>query len=723
MRLLAYTFVVYSFAVFFMACLEENVAGSGSQSGNAIHGVITDSTGQAVAKVTVTIIPKGYNALTDELKSDWTTQTNNEGHYHFENVDAGNYNIEAINPKDSTIVLVQNIEVNEEKPDVSIQNATLEAPGAITVPLNGLNASEGGYIYIPGTNIYLEIDSTSLTRGAITLSFVPAGEYQALQYLTTKPTEHSGQNLLTNHIEVKPSETSKIRGTYIEGIIQDENGAIPESIQVTLVPKGYLPWETNTNIRVFETITDQNGVYRFESIDSGTYSLESYNPETGHRALQTNLTISGDTLTLKTDTLHETGTLIVHLPTKVNEPGGFVHIPSTTIYTQVDLTSFEQGYVVLDPVPDAHLTSVRYVKSFDLVEETKFEIKKADTTILNKFIKWKHHRTAVIHTQNAVKLSGHLVHFPLLVRLNKNDFEFDEFQNAGADLLFTKPNGTILPHEIEFWSADEGKADVWVRIDTIHADRHFQELVMYWGNPSSATTNGKSEVFANNQFEGVWHLSEAAGNANNHFKDASGKLRHATGFNLAANSETLGVSGKTQLFDGENGYIILGDRAITNNSFYTISLWCKIKSGQTNMKVLSEAGSTQDSALFSIGQGYSDMHKADVFIRDDDHTDQLAHIKSLDTAFDDTWHLITWTDSLGAFSLYVDGERSVFGSYVKNLKRLNPTTLGGTLREQFTHAVEGTMDEVRFSSVIRSSDWIKLSFKTQKPGATIVEFR
>ena len=54
--------------------------------------------------------------------------------------------------------------------------------------------------------------------------------------------------------------------------------------------------------------------------------------------------------------------------------------------------------------------------------------------------------------------------FPLLVRLDKDWFDFSQAKANGEDIRFATGTGTPLAYEIDAWDAAKGTASIWVRI-------------------------------------------------------------------------------------------------------------------------------------------------------------------------------------------------------------------------------------------------------------------
>jgi len=72
--------------------------------------------------------------------------------------------------------------------------------------------------------------------------------------------------------------------------------------------------------------------------------------------------------------------------------------------------------------------------------------------------------------------------FPLLVRLDKNWFNFSQAKSHGEDIRFTTSAGKPLAHQVEQWDAAGGTASIWVRIPAIRGNAR-QEIKIFWARP------------------------------------------------------------------------------------------------------------------------------------------------------------------------------------------------------------------------------------------------
>jgi hypothetical protein len=68
---------------------------------------------------------------------------------------------------------------------------------------------------------------------------------------------------------------------------------------------------------------------------------------------------------------------------------------------------------------------------------------------------------------NGAGVLAPVLKFPVLVRLDKTNFDFSVVNNTGVTVGFKKSDGALLPFEIERWDSGSGQAEIWVLVDTI----------------------------------------------------------------------------------------------------------------------------------------------------------------------------------------------------------------------------------------------------------------
>jgi len=166
---------------------------------------------------------------------------------------------------------------------------------------------------------------------------------------------------------------------------------------------------------------------------------------------------------------------------------------------------------------------------------------------------WKHAGSLyVLTTPEGANLpaSASLKSFPLLVRLQRDTFDFSQAQNDGADLLFSTASGQPLPYQIEEWDPQPGTAALWVRVPQIRGGDRL-ELRIHWGQAGAVSeSNGRAMFHPFNGYLSVWHMSDPV-------QDETGVLKMKD----RGTTATAGVIGRARQFPGGHG--IFGGDQIT----------------------------------------------------------------------------------------------------------------------------------------------------------------
>ena len=158
---------------------------------------------------------------------------------------------------------------------------------------------------------------------------------------------------------------------------------------------------------------------------------------------------------------------------------------------------------------------------------------------------WQHSGSMfILTTPEGADLPAEVVvrDFPLLVRLNKDFFDFSQAKADGADLRFSTVSGEPLAYQIEEWDATRGLAAIWVRIPVITGNAR-QEIKVYWGNTAAVSESSGPAVFNSaNDFAAVLHMNETV-------QDEVGTIAAMdAGTNLST-----GVIGKSRTFSEGKG--------------------------------------------------------------------------------------------------------------------------------------------------------------------------
>jgi biopolymer transport protein ExbB len=308
--------------------------------------------------------------------------------------------------------------------------------------------------------------------------------------------------------------------------------------------------------------------------------------------------------------------------------------------------------------------------------------------------------------------------FPLLVRLNAQNFPFGEARRDGADIRFVDTLGNNLNYEIERWDDKNAVAEVWVLVPRIAGNSRSNVILMFWGNTLATPTSSGTSVFADNSL--VFHMSEDP--STTQIQDDSGQGN--TGFvqnQAQPGMNGDGIAGNGLTLDGTNSFLSTSLR-LTAPQPVAISLWLKTH-GSTSGGVAGFANKQSgnnvdyDRAIEMDSQGrlsFSILHDG-----------VLSTVSSLESYSDDQWHFIVAQLSSSGQYLFVDGE-----AVADDPATTNADTYLGFWRFGEAPATEdsagdffsGSLDEARITLAPLSDAWIKLAYATQRPDATAVRY-
>lgn len=290
--------------------------------------------------------------------------------------------------------------------------------------------------------------------------------------------------------------------------------------------------------------------------------------------------------------------------------------------------------------------------------------------------------------------------FPLLLRLDSSWFSFAGTARGGGDVRVTWRD-RVLPMEVERWDSSAGKAELWVRLDVPVRDSI--PLVLHRGVPGGSIARGSSVFRAEDDYQGVWHLGPS--------------LRDAVGGNV--------VSGEG--LQSANGVVAGGTRFSSDSASAAKFAWAGARrSLQVDAWVLTESVGLRYDALVSAGPNGPRLHRSG---------DQAGACFSMPGAVpgdtvgalgacsarplaDGAVHLLVGTWENDTLSLWLDGVREAVQPLKVPVLEAMPVFLGR--HPNGLGALTGILDEVRIQTTVRSPDWLRLQWATQRPGATAV---
>jgi Family of unknown function (DUF6288)/Concanavalin A-like lectin/glucanases superfamily/Domain of unknown function (DUF2341)/HEAT repeats/Carbohydrate esterase, sialic acid-specific acetylesterase len=309
---------------------------------------------------------------------------------------------------------------------------------------------------------------------------------------------------------------------------------------------------------------------------------------------------------------------------------------------------------------------------------------------------------AILTTPEGANLpaTASIDNFPLLIRLNKDWFDFKQVKPSGDDIRFTDSNGLPLSYQVDEWNPESGTASVWVLIPHIAGNAR-QVIQMHWANSSATSkSDGKSVFNESNGYLSVWHMDDPS-------KDEVAALKSID----AGTTSTTGMIGKARHLAGKQG-ISAGDKIMTypkEAGSHSSEAWFRAE--KSNGKILAW-GKDQN-------QG-----KVVMAFASPPHISVGCFFSGADVAGKSELPLSEWTHVVHTYEngdsrIYVNGVLD--GVSTEKGKPLDiPNSCGlwiGGWENNYDFI--GDIDEVRVSKVKRSADWVKLEYENQKTFQTV----
>jgi hypothetical protein len=518
----------------------------------------------------------------------------------------------------------------------------------------------------------------------------------------------------------------------VAGAIVDQNGVSAGRTQVKLIPVDYDPVKDTAAISI--DTTDSQGKYAFSKIDAGDYVVLAHHLDKKTSVLIKGIHVGEDTCIVAPDTLKLPGSIKTMLPSNANAANGYVYIPGSGISKFLD---DQNDFVILDSVPSGAISALLYSSTNSTeVNVIRYGVRvlPQDTTLIWNPV-WKYNRKFILNTSSSgANVTGAVTDFPVLIRLNSDNFDFSEAKPTGADIRFTKPDNTFLHYEIERWDSGNKLAEIWVKVDTVRGGDSTQSLLMYWGNDKATDSSNSMAVFdTTNGFQGVWHLGETDSLAS----DATANRYNGTGY---FTSPVDGMIGSAQHFNGVSSYIRMKGTAPQSrlnfpmDGHYMVSAWVNHDTLADSMAYLIAGKGEHQYFIKNFDLALSTPQHQHQWEFTEFHENNIWHAVTFSPTPAKTWsYLVGIRDGSNQY-LYIDGALVMegyklfgTGNTVTPRDTSDDFSIGAFLHptsdwNQGYAYFQGTIDEVNVSSMPRSADWIKLCYMNQKKPDALVKW-
>ena len=328
------------------------------------------------------------------------------------------------------------------------------------------------------------------------------------------------------------------------------------------------------------------------------------------------------------------------------------------------------------------------------------------------------------------------VNFPVLVRLTKGNFDFSKALKNGQDIVCRKPDGTVLPHEVEQWDSLNGVAAVWVKADTVFGNDSAHFINLSAGEDLGTAQSNPSAVFDTaNAFCGVWHLNENPAGGAGTIKDRTALGNNGTSYGtMTAADQVPGIIGNGMNFNGNNAYVSFGDiNQVDGLTKLTASAWIKPSGLQDWTSIIGKAGDNVNEWDFKEAgtSGNSTSNNIQVATRNNGASNTMNGYTTTNPLSVGNWFFCvmvydgTQMTSATRQRFYINGVQQML-RFDGNIPGQLPST---TWPVQIawtpiaTGWFQGILDEAIVARDARSADWIKLCYMNQKAVDALVKFR
>ncbi len=511
-----------------------------------------------------------------------------------------------------------------------------------------------------------------------------------------------------SHVAGNSAETGS---PELAGILVLDNGKPAARTKVQCVPGDYNIVAASEADQVlpsaFETETDENGNYEFDTIPSGGFSLEAFHQESGQMLLLQNLNAEEDEPLAVNDTLRNSGTvkLLVSGAFSENQSGEAIVI-GTTIRRRV---SVQNGKIVVDSLPADTFELIVYMDGMSPFGFKDVSVKPEETTVWGDSVTYTF--MAPLALPEGIDTLGSVVSdFPLAIRLTEKEIAFDsaEVVNGRWEAVRISQDGNRskkLPIARTYFDARTKEAVFWVRVDSLNVsdslELHFDNTM----NPAYA-----KDVFPTNRsYSLVWRFDSGLAPVGD-----GAEKGYFEGLPTGAVAAD-GVVGKgAKLDDGdaivaENSSAADSSRKVNLNydgsEYFCFSVWVKLdnleekqtifeKSKEYALRYDPEKGfvvdlwvpdTSSDSIKYAWVSGTSDIKAGEwIYVAFSRHTTSQSNFYVNDRKIETEPEQIAWT----------------------GVRELADFKVGG-----FT----GMIDELMLGSCYRDDDWTRLTYLNQRP--------
>jgi len=319
-------------------------------------------------------------------------------------------------------------------------------------------------------------------------------------------------------------------------------------------------------------------------------------------------------------------------------------------------------------------------------------------------------------TIDKTKVAGDETDFPVLISVTDNDLR-DEANGghvksaSGYDIIFTNGTETAqLNHEIERYVNTNGLLVFWVKIPSLSSTAD-TDFYIYYGKTGVVADPSSTDTW-DSSFVGVYHLNESAGATCN---DSTSGSNDGT-YNGDLPDRVTGQTGYGQDLDGTGDYISFGSGSHISATG-TVEIWGEQDDADEWCYYYHNVNDTATYSSIQLRGNPGAYHDTSgVF---DDSSEWDAHCGTPDTNWNyfglawQTHDMVVYRNKVSELtSNTCEPSAFAYDNYL---------FIGCHWQEDRGY-FNGVMDEIRFSNIRRSNNWLNTTYETEKNPDTFMDW-
>lgn len=291
----------------------------------------------------------------------------------------------------------------------------------------------------------------------------------------------------------------------------------------------------------------------------------------------------------------------------------------------------------------------------------------------------------------------------------------------GDDIVFTSDSGctTNLKFEQESWTSSTGAVNYWVRIPTLSTSSSTVIFVCY-GKAAITTFQGDPENVWDSNYKAVYHMKEDPTGGAPQMLDSTANNNDLTANSGPTADSASQINGGLS-FDGTASASVTQNASINGHSTITIQVWINPTTyGTGNFgRIVDKTQSSSSGFFFTLTATGENL--------------RFNRVGAGGGQWDTDASSITlgiWASIALTYDYSDNGNDPIFyknGTVLGHTEFSTPTTTtpNDSANDLFigdksdaTRGFNGDMDELRFSDIIRSTDWIVTEHNNQSSAGT-----